>query len=143
MVVRINFDQPITDLDGRPLHESGIARETLKAIATRLNDELGIEAAANTVRIIRDVVGAEPITLRRLAVDVLLVPPEGNKLDLAEKIERSKLAERIHQSGEGGVEIDLSMAGKLREWLGERHGPLLAYRVDQLLDPEARETVAE
>jgi len=116
-----------------------IEGESLRAKLAR-EGELPVPEA---VRIIRDVVGAEPITLRRLAVDVLLVPPEGNKLDLAEKIERSKLAERIHQSGEGGVEIDLSMAGKLREWLGERHGPLLAYRVDQLLDPEARETVAE
>ena len=75
----------------------------------------------------------KPLTLRRAAVESLLIPKGGDDGD--KKAENCALAMKIHQSN-GQIDLTIDEAAELKKRIGENMTPLVVGQAWEMLDPK-------
>jgi hypothetical protein len=109
--MKINFDQKIVNLEGKPMMEQ-----------TQDNDgERGPD---------------REVTLGRACVNALLTP-EDKKVDGPEKLVRFELAKKIYKGGE--VDLETDEISKIKGLVGDVYGVLVTGRAWKLLEKKEDE----
>lgn len=129
--MRLDFSQPILDLQGKPLIEN-LTLESLQRAMARLP----VEIAQQVVQALREE-GAAPVTVADVASGALIAGFEDERnLPLDEKVRRMNLALRICNGGE--VELTTDEAVKIKHCVNRRFpGVLKPARVAELIEAQA------
>lgn len=135
--MRRNFDEPILDLNGDPVHV-GQSAETLlgaiNAIWPRLSAELQTEFSAAAEKL-----SSKPLTLRTVCLSaVLRVYPGEEQMSDDARMERAELARHIYKGGM--LDVTVEQCALIKSLLPKRYTDsiLIPVIAGELLEKDAR-----